>query len=146
MLQTIAPSLKQKKTTTIPNGCAGVENMYPYMLSEANKGRITFNKAVELCAANPAKLFGLSHCKGSLQVGLDADIVLYDTKKDVTIRNSELHGDTDHTIWEGVEVKGYPVATYSRGKLVYKDGEFLGKKGDGKLVKCKPLKFKTPEL
>ena len=132
--------------TTIPNGCAGIENMYPYMLSEANKGRISFNKAVEVCAANPAKLFGLSHCKGALQVGLDADIVLYDPKKNVTIRNAELHGDTDHTIWEGVQVKGYPVATYSRGRLVFKDGKFVGKKGDGKLIKCKPLKFKTPAL
>ncbi|MCB6367575.1 dihydropyrimidinase, partial [Intestinibacillus massiliensis] len=45
--------------TTIPNGCAGVENMYPYVLAQAGAGRITFNKAVQLCAANPAKLFGL---------------------------------------------------------------------------------------
>ena len=52
--------------TTIPNGCAGIENMYPYMLSEANKGRISFNKAVELCATNPSKLFGLDHLKGCL--------------------------------------------------------------------------------
>lgn len=132
--------------TTIPNGCAGIENMYPYILSEANKGRITFNKAVELCATNPAKLFGLAHLKGALDVGLDADIVLYDPKKSFTITNDKMHGATDHTIWEGAELKGYPVATYSRGKLVFKDGEFVGEKGYGKLIKCKPLKFKTPEL
>jgi dihydroorotase-like cyclic amidohydrolase len=67
--------------TTIPNGCAGIENMYPYMLSEANKGRISFNKAVEICATNPAKLFGCDHLKGDLRPGLDADIVIYDPKK-----------------------------------------------------------------
>jgi dihydropyrimidinase len=132
--------------TTIPNGCAGIENMYPYILSEANKGRITFNKAVELCATNPAKLFGLDHLKGALQVGLDADIVIYDPKKNVTISNDDMHGDTDHTIWEGVEVQGYPVATYSRGNLVYKDGEFLGKKGAGKFIPCNPINLTGPEL
>lgn len=132
--------------TTIPNGCAGIENMYPYILSEANKGRITFNKAVELCATNPAKLFGLDHLKGALQVGLDADIVLYDPKKQFTITNDAMHGDTDHTVWEGAKLKGYPVATYSRGNLVYKDGEFLGKRGDGKFLKCKHIKLKTPQL
>lgn len=132
--------------TTIPNGCAGVENMYPYILSEANKGRISFNKAVEISASNPAKLFGLDHIKGSLQVGLDADIVLYDPKKKVTIKNEEMHGNLDHTIWEGVEVKGYPVATYSRGNLVYKDGEFLGSKGAGKLIKCKQIRLTGPTL
>ena len=132
--------------TTIPNGCAGIENMYPYVLSEANKGRITFNKAVELCATNPSKLFGLDHIKGALRPGLDADIVIYDPKKNVTIKNSEMHGKLDHTIWEGSKVKGYPVATYSKGNLVYKDGEFVGKKGAGKLIKCKPIKLTGPTL
>ena len=132
--------------TTIPNGCAGIENMYPYVLSEANKGRISFNKAVELCSTNPAKLFGLDHLKGALEVGLDADIVLYDPKKAFTITNRKMHGDTDHTIWEGAKLKGYPVATYSRGKLVFKDDKFVGEKGYGKLIKCKPIRLKTPQL
>ena len=132
--------------TTIPNGCAGVENMYPYMLSEANKGRISFNKAVELCATNPARLFGLDHLKGSLEVGLDADIVIYDKDKNFTITNDKMHGDTDHTIWEGVDVKGYPVATYSRGNLVFKDGEFVGKKGAGKFIHCHSVKFESPDF
>lgn len=132
--------------TTIPNGCAGIENMYPYILSEANKGRITFNKAVALCASNPAKLFGLDHVKGSLRPGLDADIVIYDPKMSFTITNKAMHGDTDHTIWEGIDLKGYPVATYSRGNLVFKDGEFVGKKGAGRLIKCKPIKLTGPTL
>ena len=105
--------------TTIPNGCSGIETMYPYILGEANKGRLSFNKAVELCSTNPAKLFGLDDQKGALEVGLDADIVLYDPTKEVVIKNAELHSDTDHTVWEGAEIKGYPVATFSRGKLVF---------------------------
>jgi len=130
----------------IPNGCMGVENMYPYMLSEANKGRITFNKAVELCATNPAKLFGCAPQKGFIQIGSDADIVIYDPKKEFTVSQSNMHSDIDHTIWEGVKLKGYPVETYSRGTLVYKDGEFLGKRGDGKFVKCKPIRLTKPTL
>ena len=52
------------------------ENMYPYILSEANKGRISFEKAVQISATNPAKLFGIDYCKGAIEVGLDADIVM----------------------------------------------------------------------
>ena len=130
----------------IPNGCAGIENMYPYILSEANKGRISFGKAVEICSTNVAKIFGLSHLKGAIEVGRDADIVIYDPKKNVVIKNKNMHGDTDHTIWEDVAVKGYPVATYSRGNLVYKDGKFLGTKGAGQFIKCKPIKLTSPDL
>lgn len=120
--------------TKIPNGCAGIENMYPYMLSAANEGKITFNKAVELCSYNPAKIFGCD-AKGAIEVGKDADIVIYDPTKNFTITNDKMHSDCDHTIWEGIKVKGYPEATYSRGKLVFKDGEFLGERGWGKFIK-----------
>lgn len=132
--------------TTIPNGCAGIENMYPYILAQANSGRISFSKAVELCSTNPSKLFGLDDQKGAIRVGLDADIVIYDPEKNFTITNDSMHGDTDHTIWEGIELKGYPILTYSRGNLVYKDGEFLGQRGAGKLVKCHKLSFDGPTL
>ena len=121
--------------TKIPNGCAGIENMYPYMLSAANTGEISFEKAVELCAANPAKIFGCKQ-KGSITVGKDADIVVYDPTIDFTITNDKMHSDCDHTIWEGIRLKGYPVRTYSRGKPVYDNGEFVGEKGWGKFVKC----------
>ncbi len=120
--------------TKIPNGCAGVENLYPYMLAAANAGKISFERAVELCSANPAKIFGCAD-KGSLSVGKDADIVIYDTKKDVTIHVDNMHSDYDHTIWEGKELHGYPVQTYLRGNLVYDNGEFVGTPGMGKYVK-----------
>ena len=117
----------------IPNGCAGIENMYPYMLSAANNGKISYQKAVELCSANPAKIFGLKD-KGAIAPGKDADIVIYDPTIDFTITNDKMHSECDHTIWEGVKLNGYPVQTYSRGKPVFDNGEFVGEKGWGKFV------------
>ena len=122
--------------TKIPNGCAGIENMYPYMLSAANEGKITYEKAVEICSENPAKIFGCRD-KGSIAIGKDADIVIYNPNTEFTITNDKMHSDCDHTIWEGIKLKGYPEQTYSRGKLVYDKGEFVGESGWGKFVKCK---------
>ncbi len=118
----------------IPNGCAGIENMYPYMLAKANEGVLPFTKVVELCSTNPARIYGCKQ-KGSLTVGKDADIVIYDPEKDFTVTCENMHSDYDHTIWEGYSMHGYPVQTYSRGRLVYDNGEFVGEKGWGKFVK-----------
>jgi dihydropyrimidinase len=120
--------------TKIPNGCAGVENLYPYMLSAANEGKVSFNRVVEVCSANPAKIFGCAE-KGSITVGKDADIVIYDPNKDFTISVDNMHSDYDHTIWEGKTLHGYPVKTFVRGNLVYDNGEFVGKPGLGQFVK-----------
>ncbi len=123
--------------TKIPNGCAGVENLYPYMLDAANRGKISFEKAVELCSSNPARIFGCDS-KGSICVGKDADIVIYDKEKDFTVSVTNMHSAYDHTIWEGKIFHGYPVQTYLRGQLVYDNGEFTGKPGTGKFVKRSP--------
>ena len=120
--------------TKIPNGCAGVENLYPYMLDAANSGKITFERAVELCSTNVAKIFGCDN-KGAIAVGKDADIVIYNKDKDFTISVSNMHSDYDHTIWEGKKLHGYPVQTYLRGKLVYDNGDFVGTPGMGDYVK-----------
>ena len=125
--------------TKIPNGCAGVENLYPYMLDAANSGKISFEKVVEVCSTNVAKIFGCEN-KGAIAVGKDADIVLYDKDKDFTISVSNMHSDYDHTIWEGKKLHGYPVQTYLRGKLVYDNGEFVGEPGTGEYVKRVPKK------
>jgi dihydropyrimidinase len=118
----------------IPNGCMGIENMYPYLLSEANKGRLPFNRVVEVCATNPAKIFGCEE-KGTIACGYDADIVLYDPEKEFTVTQQSMHSDVDYTIWEGVQLKGYPVMTILRGEVVYKDGVFLGTPGNGRFIK-----------
>jgi dihydropyrimidinase len=120
--------------TRIPNGCPGIENLYPYMLSAANTGKISFSRAVRLCAETPAKLFGCTS-KGSIAVGKDADIVLYDRHKDFTVSVKNMHSDYDQTIWEGAPLKGYPVKTFLRGSLVYDNGKFTGKSGQGRYIK-----------
>ena len=125
--------------TKIPNGCAGIENLYPYMLSAANEGKITFSRAVELCSTNPAHIFGCES-KGSLTVGKDADIVIYDPAKLFTVSVANMHSDYDHTIWEGKTLKGYPLQTYLRGTLVYDNGNFVGTPGFGQFVKRAPRK------
>ena len=109
--------------------------MYPYMLSAANDGKISFEKAVALCSANPARIFGCKS-KGGIEIGKDADIVIYDPDAEFTITNEKMHSDCDHTIWEGVKLHGYPVQTYSRGRLVYDNGRFTGERGWGKFVRC----------
>ena len=124
--------------TKIPNGCAGTENLYPYMLDAANTGKISFPRAVAVCSTNVANIFGCDK-KGSLNVGKDADIVIYDPNKDFTISVKNMHSDYDHTIWEGKKVHGYPVQTYVRGKLMYDNGEFVGTPGWGKYVKRVPV-------
>lgn len=124
----------------IPNGCAGIETMYPYMLSAANTGKLSFEKVVELCCTNPAKIFGLAH-KGSIAIGKDADLVIYNPEEKVTLSNDRMHSDCDHTIWEGVTVHGYPEKTFSRGRLVYDRGNFLGERGWGRFVR-RSLKLK----
>ena len=127
--------------TKIPNGCMGIENMYPYMLSEAGKGVLSFNKVVELCSSNPAKIFGCAPQKGTIAPGSDADIVIYDPNKEFVVSKDNMHSDVDYTIWEGLKVKGYPIMTFSRGRLVYENGNFIGEPGWGKLLKRKGRKI-----
>jgi len=69
-------------------------------------------------------------------VGSDADIVIYDPEKRFIVSKNNMHSDVDYTIWENCEMTGYPVMTFSRGRLVYKEGSFLGEPGWGRFVKC----------
>jgi dihydropyrimidinase len=127
--------------TKIPNGCMGTENLYPFMFSEGFKKRgLSINRVVELVSTNPAKIFGCFPQKGTIAVGSDADIAIFDPDKKVTITNELMHSDCDYTIWEGVEMQGYPVMTFSRGRKVFENGVFLGEKGWGKFVKRHPRK------
>jgi dihydropyrimidinase len=116
--------------TRIPNGCAGVENLYPYMLASHNT---EITRAVELCSAKPAAIFGCE-TKGAIAVGKDADIVLYDPTRKFTVGMDNMHSDYDHTIWDGLDMTGYPVKTFLRGKLVYDNGRYVGKPGDGRYI------------
>ena len=121
--------------TKIPNGVAGTEVIVPILFSEGvRKNRITLNQWVRITSYNPAKLFGLYPRKGTLSVGSDADIVIFDPEKKITLTKENLHSKQDHSIYEGITVTGWPVATIVRGRMVQENGKVLVDKGYGKFI------------
>lgn len=124
----------------IPNGAPGIETRIPLLYTEGVvKGRFSVNKMVELTAAAPAKLFGLFPEKGTIAVGADADLVIFDPARKVTLTQSALHQNVDYTPYEGMKVTGYPVKTIVAGKVVVDNGQFIGTRGTGRYVKRKPF-------
>ncbi len=120
----------------VPNGIPGVETRLPILFSEGvSKGRITPQKFVELSATNHAKMYGLYPRKGSIGVGFDADIALWDPSRRETIGQEILHHGADYTPWEGFAVTGWPVMTIVRGQVVMQDGAIVGEQGFGRIVK-----------
>jgi dihydropyrimidinase len=127
---------------TIANLRPGVENlqtMVPMLYSEGVRtGRISLRRFVEVTATNAAKLFGLYPQKGTIAVGSDADLVVFDPKLTRTIENSMLVSNVDYSVYEGWEVTGWPTITVRRGEIVYQDGAILGQPGSGQLVRRGP--------
>jgi dihydropyrimidinase len=121
----------------VANGVPGLEVRMALLFSEGvRKGRIDLPGFVALTATNAAKLYGLHPRKGTIAVGSDADIAIWDTEKEVTINQSMLHDAMDYTPYEGRTIKGWPVATLMRGELVAGNGEFLGAAGNGRFLRC----------
>src|SRR3546814_843062 len=115
--------------TRIPNGVPGVETRLPIVFSEGvSKGRIDLQTFVALTAANAAKLFGIFPQKGTIAVGSDADVAIWDPEREVTIAHGLLHSATDYTPYEGLRVKGWPVMTFRRGRLVCQEFEAKDRK------------------
>ncbi|HEX7074945.1 MAG TPA: amidohydrolase family protein, partial [Hyphomicrobiaceae bacterium] len=116
----------------IPNGIPGVETRLPILFSEGvKKGRIDINRFVALTATNHAKLYGLYPRKGTIAIGSDADIVLWDPERRLTIAQSLLHHGADYTPYEGFDVVGWPTLTMVRGRTVVKDGRLIGSPSHG---------------
>jgi dihydropyrimidinase len=121
----------------IANGVPGLEIRLPMLFSEGvGKGRITLNRFVDVAATKAAKLYGLYPRKGTIAVGSDADIAIWDPEKRVTISHDMLHDNMDYTPYEGREVTGWPVITLSRGETVWRDGEVVGAPGRGAFLPC----------
>jgi len=121
--------------TKIPNGVPGTEVIIPILYSEGvRKGRITIFDMVRVTSEAPARRFGLGPAKGTIAVGADADFVVIDPTKRVTLTADVLHSKIDYSIYDGVTTQGYPVLTVSRGEIVMEDGEFVGKRGQGRFV------------
>lgn len=129
----------------VQNGIPGVELRMPLLFSEGvGKGRIDLNTFVSLTATMPAKLHNLYPAKGTIAVGSDADIALWDPNKEVTISHDLLHDNVDYTPYEGMKIKGYPVVTLSRGKVVWEDGVFKGVAGAGRFIARTPSPYARP--
>lgn len=119
----------------IPNGVPGVGSRLPILFSEGvSKGRIDLNTFVRLTAANPARLFGLYPRKGTIAIGSDADLVLWDAGMRMTMTNTLLQHHVDYTPYEGLEVTGWPVATVLRGQVVMQDGKVTAEPGSGQFL------------
>jgi len=96
-----------------------VEALLPIMLSEGvNKGRITLQRLVEVCCQNPAKIFGLHPQKGAIALGSDADLVIVDLDKSCKVNKDMIHSSAGWSIYEGWEIKGWPVMTILRGQVM----------------------------
>lgn len=123
----------------IPNGAPGVENRMSLIYNGGVvTGKISLNKFVELTSAAAAKIFGLFPKKGTIAVGSDADIVIFNPtrKETISVRNKLTHHmNVDYNAYEGFKVQGIAETVISRGKVAVENCEYVGKKGDGKFIK-----------
>ena len=99
------------------------------------KGRISLPQVVKYSSSNPCRMFGMYPQKGSLEPGTDADIVIIDPEKKTLIDRSYIRGASDYSCYEGMELDGCIEKVFLRGKEIVNEGEFLGKRGDGKYLK-----------
>ena len=123
--------------TEIPNGGPGIEHRMSLVYSGGvAKGRFSVNRFVEIVSTTPAKLFGLYPRKGTIAVGSDADIALWDPEREVTLTLALMHDAMDYTPYEGLRVRGWPVTTLSRGEVVAHEFEPRGSPGRGRFLPC----------
>ena len=140
----LAPDATAKGYRWIPNGIPGIETRLPILFSEGvGKGRIDLNRFVALTATNPAKLYGLYPAKGTIAVGADADIAIWDPNLTKPITQSDLHHGADYTPFEGITITGWPVTTIVRGKVIVEDLALVGDKSWGRHHDRKPLSHNT---
>jgi dihydropyrimidinase len=120
----------------IPNGIPGVETRLPLLFSAGVLGgRIDVNAFVALTSTNVAKIYGLYPRKGTIAVGADADLVIWDERK-LKVENALLHHNVDYTPYEGIELSAWPEITISRGEIVWSRPEVKATKGRGKFLRC----------
>ena len=116
-------------------GIPGEETWLPVMLSEGvNKGRVSLEKLVEVCCYNPARVFGLAPRKGAITVGADADIALIDLEKEAIVPENPPYSGSDFSPWAGWRLKGWPVLTMLRGKVIAEEGRVIGESGYGRYI------------
>ncbi|MDW6023412.1 dihydropyrimidinase [Mesorhizobium sp. BAC0120] len=122
----------------IPNGAPGIEERLTMVYQGVNSGHFSINRFVEIVATSPARLFGLFPQKGTIAVGSDADLVLWDPDVSTMIRQADLHHKADYTLHEGREVRGLPITVLRRGEVIVENRQFVGVAGGGKFVRRRP--------
>ena len=137
----------------IANGVPGIELRLPLLFSEGvGRGRLDLNTFVALTATNHAKVYGLYPKKGTIAVGSDADIAVWDPERETEITAEMLHDNVGYTPYEGRRLRGWPMTVLSRGRFVVKDGKLVARRGSGQFLPCglseaaKPLGAPVPEL
>ena len=124
--------------TKIPNGGPGVEDRLSLVYDGAMKRGFSLNKWVDICSTASAKLFGMFPRKGTIAVGSDADIVLFDPNAKRTISAKTHHMNCDYSLFEGMPITGKPTTVLSRGKVIVENDRYVGAKNDGQFLKRGP--------
>lgn len=133
--QKAGKELGQGDFSKIPNGLPCIEDRMPILWTYAvGAGHLSLNRLVELCCTNPAKIFGIYPAKGTLMVGADADVVIWDPNKKKKMSAAASHQRTDYNLYEGWEVTGLPERVYRRGELLVDGDTWHGRPGSGKWV------------
>jgi dihydropyrimidinase len=131
----------------VPNGIPGLETRLPLLFSEGvQRKRLSLNRFVELTATNPAKLYGLYPRKGTIAIGADADVAVWDPEREVTITNAMLHHAVDYTPYEGMRIRGWPALTLSRGEIVWDGHRPRGAPGRGRFLECALPEMARPKV
>src|SRR6202795_1385750 len=122
--------------TKIPNGGPGIEHrLSPIYTGGVPGKRFSANRFVELVSTAPAKLFGLYPRKGTIAVGSDADVVIFDPNEEQVISAKTHHMRVDYSMFEGIQIKGAPKTVFSRGRTVIDSGKFVGRPGAGQFLR-----------
>lgn len=117
-----------------PNGIPGIQTMLPVLLKGVSEGKLSLERLVEVTSFNPARIYGLDHCKGRMEVGYDADLVLLDMEAKKTYTKADILSKAKWSPYEGMEFCGLPVLTLVRGATVMQDGKIVGSQGYGKYI------------
>ena len=124
----------------IPGGAPGIETRLALLYTHGVRaGHLTPERWVEVCCTEPARRFGLAPRKGALSVGADADVVLFDPNRRVTLKAGTLHQRVDYCPYQDWQLHGYPETVLSRGEIVVRDGEFVAAPGRGQFLHSNPL-------
>jgi dihydropyrimidinase len=119
----------------IPNGMPGIETRLHLLYEAVTQKKITLNRFVEITSTAPAKIFGMYPKKGTIAVGADADVVVWDPERSLVLDHQNLHMKADYAAYPGRRVPGSPAAVLSRGEIVVENGKTIGKRGRGQFIR-----------